>query len=191
MLDKTVPYAGFYMRREAGARVSPSPLPEGFKFIFYSDGDEADWARIETSVGEFDNEFSALMHFNENFMPFPDELARRCLFIENSEGKKVATSTAWWHYINEERRPWIYWVAVEPSHQGLGLGKAIISRIIEVMIGHDGDTDFYLHTQTWSHKAVKIYKLNGFEPTAEKILYKTLKNNYKDAMKILAKLASA
>ena len=191
MLDKSVPYAGFYMRREAGTPVFFSPLPAGFNFVLYSAGDESAWARIEASVLEFDSEFAALMHFNEKFMPFSDELRRRCLFIENSDGYKVATATAWWFDVAGERRPWLHWVAVIPEYQDLGLGKSIISRVTEMMIEIDGDKDFFLHTQTWSHKAVKIYKMNGFEPTAEKALYKTQGSDYKKAMNILRGVAHA
>ena len=190
MLDKSVPYVGFYMRREAGTPVFFSPLPSGFRFVLFSDGDESDWARIETSVGEFDSEFEAHMYFSKKFKPYPDELCRRCLFIENSDGEKVATATAWWFHVENERRSWLHWVAVDPEHQGLGLGKAIIARIIELMIELDGDADFFLHTQTWSHRAVKIYLMNGFEFTDEKVLYTDSKSNCKKAIKILKSLDS-
>ena len=188
MLDKSVPYAGFYMQRAAGAPIASAPLPDGFVFAYFSGGDEESWARIETSVLEFDNEFAALMHFNESFMPFADELRRRCFFIETSDGTKVATATAWWRDIDGERRPWLHWVAVVPQFQGQGLGKALVSRAMELMIELEGDVDIYLHTQTWSYKAIGIYKGNGFLPTNEKKLYKNRNNNYRKALRILAKI---
>ena len=191
MLDKSVPYSGFYMRREAGAPAVPSPLPDGYRFVFWSDGDEASWARVETSVLEFDSEFAALMRFTRDFLPYKDELRRRCLFIENSDGVKIATSTAWWQYIGKERRPWLHWVAVDPQYQGLGLGKAIISRAVELIAELDGDAVYYLHTQTWSYKAIGIYTANGFRPTNERALYRNRKDNYRRAMRILARLNRA
>jgi len=69
MLDKTVPFAKIKMVRRAGTPIPDYPLPEGFKFVLYKDGDEEDWARIETSVDEFDNEFAALLRFKEEFEP--------------------------------------------------------------------------------------------------------------------------
>ena len=188
MLDKSVPYAGLYMLRKADTPVVRFPLPAGFRFTFYNDGDEADWARIETSVLEFDSVFSALMLYKDNFLPHVFELRRRCMFIENSDGRKVATSTAWWRDVEGQRRPWLHWVAVEPLYQGIGLGKAIISRVIDLMIDLDGEVDFYLSTQTWSYKAVGIYKAVGFQPTDEKALYKGHRNNYRKAIRILRKL---
>jgi len=176
------------MRREAGAPAVGFPLPDGFRFTFFSDGDEADWARIETSVLEFDSEFAALMYFKERFMPYSDELRRRCIFIENQDGIKVATATAWWREVEDRRRAWLHWVAVTPRYQGLGLGKAVVSRVTELLTELEGEADYFLGTQTWSYKAVNIYMAHGFKPTAEKALYRDRKNNFRKAMRILKRL---
>jgi len=189
MLDKTIPFAKLYMRRKAGTPIQVFPLPENFKFVYYKDGDESDWAKIEASVEEFDSEFSALMLFKETFITHVDELYRRCLFVENSDGKKVATATAWWSVIDDKRRAWLQWVSVAPGFQGLGLGKAIVSRVTEILLELEGDVDFYLGTQTWSYKAINIYKKIGYEPTDEKKLYGwKRRNHYKKALKILERV---
>lgn len=188
MLDKSVPYAGLYMRRKAGTPAPLYDLPGGYGFQTFRAGDEGNWASIETSVLEFDGEFSALMYFNEKFMPFSGELSRRCLFIENERGEKVATATAWWDEIETRRYPWLHWVAVKPRFQGIGLGKALVSKVTELMIELEGDMDFYLHTQTWSYKAIGVYKAHGYQPTDEKPLYKNRKDNYKKAMRILKRI---
>jgi len=189
MLDKTVPFAKIKMVRKAGTVIPDIPLPEGYKYVFYTDGAEVDWARIETSVGEFDSEFAALMRFKEEFIPYTDELYRRCLFIETKDGKKVATSTAWWSFVKNERRAWLHWVAVDAGYLGLGLGKAIVSRVTQLLKEVEGDVDFYLSTQTWSYKAINIYKKCGYIPTDEKALYPgIIKRDYKKAIKILEKL---
>jgi len=189
MLDKTLPYFTVKMVRKAGTPIPDFPLPEGFKFVFYTDGAEVDWARIETSVDEFDSEFAALLRFKEDFMTHVDELYRRCLFIETVDGKKIATANAWWSYVEGERRAWLHWVSVAPGYQGLGLGKAIVSKVTQLLKEIEGDVDFYLSTQTWSYKAINIYKQFGYEPTNEKALYPgKIKNHYKKAMKILDKL---
>jgi len=187
MLDKSLPYVGLFMCREAGSPLTACPLPDGYSFAYFKDGDETAWARIEASVLEFDNEFSALKFFIERFMPYADELSHRCLFVENCEGEKVATATAWWGFTKGQRRPWLHWVAVDPQYQGLGLGKAIISRATELLSELEGDVDYYLHTQTWSHKAIVIYKKNSFMPSKEKALYKDRRDNYRRALRILRK----
>jgi len=190
MLDKSVPFARIKMIRKAGTPIPDFPLPEGFKFVFFKDGDEKDWARIETSVDEFDSEFSALMRFKEDFIPNKDELYRRCLFIENESGEKVATANAWWSYVNDERRAWLHWVSVAMGYQGLGLGKAIVSKVTHLLNEIEGDVDFFLSTQTWSYKAIDIYKKCGWEPTNEKALYPgRLNREYKKAIKILKNIS--
>jgi len=187
MLDKKVPYAGLYMRRAPGTPVPAFPLPDGFRFSFYEDGDELEWARIEASVLEFSSEFAALLFFKEKFMPHADELRRRCLFIEDGGGK-VATANAWWSDIEGGRRAWLQWVGVDPQYQGLGLGKALISRATGLMVELYGDVPVFLKTQTWSYKAIAIYQECGYRPTDEKALYGSRKDNYKKALRILKKL---
>jgi len=191
MLDKTVPFAKIKMVRRTGTPIPDYPLPEGYKFVFYKEGDETDWARIETSVDEFDSEFAALLRFKEDFESDinTDELRRRCVFIEKENGGKIATATAWWSYIEDERHAWLHWVSVDPAYQGLGLGKALTSYVTKLLFEIEGDVDLYLSTQTWSYKAINIYKQFGYVPTDEKALYPgKIKRHYKKAMKILDKL---
>jgi len=187
MLDKSIPYAGLEMVRKAGTPIPDFPLPDGFKYVFYKDGDEKDWARLETSVAEFDNELDALVKFKKEF-PEVDELYRRCLFIETDDGKKVATATAWWSFWGETRHACLHWVSVDNDYQGLGLGKAITSRVTQLLLEIEGDVNFYLSTQTWSHKAVDIYKQFGWLPTDEFCVTWKKKREYKKAIRILNKM---
>ena len=192
MLDKSLPYVGIFMKRPAGTPFVEFPLPDGFRYVLYQPDDEVCWARIETSVLEFDSEFDAVSYFSRKFKPETEELQKRLLFIESDNGKKIATANAWWHHVNNKRRAWLHWVAVDPEFQGLGLGKAITSESTRIMLELEGDVDIYLSTQTWSHKAIRIYQKFGYEPTDEKILYKGNKDsNYKKAMKILNSIVTA
>ena len=188
MLDKSVPYAKLKMVHRAGTPVADFPLPEGYRFVLYKDGDDADWARIETSVDEFDSEFQALMLFKEQFIPESDELKRRLVFVETADGKKVATANAWWSFVDDKRRAWLHWVSCDPCYQGLGLGKAITSHVTKLLKEIEGDVDCYLSTQTWSYKAIDIYLKCGYEPTDEKALYHGKQSDYKKALKIIEKL---
>lgn len=152
MLDKSIPYYDVLMIREKGKPASEFSLPDKFKFVSFKPGDEKEWAEIETSVGEFDRSVDALVYFQRDYLPYLKELERRCIFIENSEGEKVATTTIWWCYTGVRRDPWIHWVAVRPEYQGLGLGKAIVSECMRRLKDIEGDRNVYLHTQTWSIK---------------------------------------
>jgi GNAT superfamily N-acetyltransferase len=186
MLDKSVPYVRILMKRRAGAAIPEVSLPDGFRFVFFKAGDEKAWAEIETSVLEFHSENRALGYFQKNFLPFLPELEKRCIFVENAEGEKVATSMAWRDYNN--RIPWLHWVSVKPEFQGLGLGKAITSKATRLLLEISGDVDFFLSTQTWSHKAVRIYEKLGWEQTYDKKQRYYSHTNYEKAKKILRRI---
>ena len=185
MLDKSLPYYSIIMKRPGGAPIPDYPLPEGFSYVMYEPGDELPWAEIETSVKEFDHVEDALAYFKKRFMPYPDELARRCMFIEDRAGDKIATLTTWWSYTGVRRDPWLHWIALKPEYQGQGLGKALVSRGMQMMVEIEGDRDVYLSTQTWSYKAVGLYKKVGFEYTAEKGLGGYANDQYEKAVEVL------
>jgi len=185
MLDKSVPYVDVLMHRKAGAPLPIYDVPPGFRAVWFRPGDEKDWARLETSVLEFPNEMEALLYFQARFIAFFAELALRCVFLETEAGERVATAMAWWEYSGLRRDPWLHWVSVSPAYQGKGLGKAVVSAALCRMRAIEGDRDFYLHTQTWSHKAIGIYKLLGFEITEDKTLRDYKNEGYAQAIKIL------
>ncbi len=185
MLDKSVPFIDVLMYRKAGTPVPVYPLPEGYSFSLFQPDDEKEWAEIETSVLEFKRSVDALVYFQKNYMCALPELQRRCLFVNDPAGKKVATSTIWWEYTGQRRDPWVSWVSVRPDYQGHGLGKAIISKVLRLGIEIEGDRDFYLKTQTWSHKAITIYEKIGFSITAEKNLWRYTNENYEKAIALL------
>lgn len=162
MLDKSLEYVEILMKRKRGRPVRAYPLPEGYKFVSYMPDDEFEWAEIEFSVNEFESTEKALGYFLEKYFQYSRELERRCLFIEDSRGMKVATFTAWWEYVGSKRVPWVSWIAVKPEYQGMGLGKALVSAGMKLMIDIEGDVDIYLKTQTWSYKAINIYREQGF-----------------------------
>lgn len=193
MLDKSLPYFRVILKRQPGAPLPRSPLlgspqttavisgvassdmplwgaaipgvalPDGYSFVFYQPGDEQAWGEIETSVGEFEQVPDAVAYFARDYLPLQNELKRRTLFVQTATGEKVATFTAWWNYTGARRYPFMHWVAVKPQYQGLGLGKAIIAEGVRLMVAIEGDCVMYIPTQTWSHKAIRLYRWAGFE----------------------------
>ena len=113
MLDKSIPYKSLIMRREP-APLPPEPaLPAGFSLRRYRPGDEVHWARIETSVAEFDGEGAARAYFAERFLPRQDLLRERCCFVCAPDGLPVATATAW----EEAGERILHWVSTAPAFQ--------------------------------------------------------------------------
>lgn len=53
-LDKRLKYYHLVLRLPAEAEIPAYPLPEGFSFTTYADGDRDTWIAIEQSAKEFD-----------------------------------------------------------------------------------------------------------------------------------------
>lgn len=194
MLNKSIPYKNIIMSiaPEAIRNVVVPDLPEGFSYRLFREGDEKHWARIETSVLEFDSEKEAEEYFSTYFLPHLDELKRRSVFIVNADGLPVATATAWFEKESDAcgYRPIIQWVATDPACQGLGLGRAVVSKALSLFPELHPDREAFLHTQTWSNRAVWLYHTLGFtlcrtrsiRPIRAKSFFV---NEYEDAVKIL------
>lgn len=184
MLDKTLPYYNMIMKRPCGAPIPVCSLGEDFSFETYAVGDEKAWASIMADVGEFDDAEEALAYFQKEYCAFEDEIKRRMIFIKDKTGEMVGTLTIWWRYTEERRNPTLEWVAVRPEHQGLGLGRALIIEGMKRMIRIEDDRDFYLHTQTWSHKAVRLYLHVGYEIVKDEV-FGGYENDYEKAMETI------
>ncbi|MDG0794835.1 GNAT family N-acetyltransferase [Cohnella ginsengisoli] len=184
MLDRSVPYFNVIMKRRPGRPIPECPLPAGYALTRFSPGSESRWAEIEASVGEFERAEEAIRYFRQTYMPMPDELGKRLLFVENERGEAVGTIMCWWDCTAGRRDPSIHWFAVKREHQGKGLGKALVAACLREMIRLEGDRDMYLHTQTWSYKAVRLYNRFGFEIMRDET-FGSYANDYDRAMPIL------
>ena len=200
MLDKSLPYVGFIMkmRREKLAALTVPELPDGYCYKFYEDGDEVHWARLESLVNEFESQEKALNYFNNEYRnPYREELYKRCAFVCTNDGVPVATATAWFMSSSLGMKSWLQWISADPAHQGKGLGRAVIAKALSCYRELDGDSDIYLHTQTWSHTAMYLYWKLGFElylGDAIKVawhkepFFRVMKNDPLEALSVLEKV---
>ena len=92
--------------------------------------------------------------------------SERCFLIVDDTDRAVGTLSAW--YRNDYRGKdygLIHWVAIRPSHQGLGLGKAGLSFALNQLARwHDRAL---LGTQTKRLPAIALYLNFGFLPDLE------------------------
>lgn len=196
MLDKRLVRKKLIMRLPAAEleRLPGPSLPPGHSFATYAQGREADWARIETAVGEFQDEAAAREYFRAVFLSRPREARRRVVFALAPDGEALGTASAWFAYKDGAEVPCLHWVAVHPRAQGRGLGRALSLRALS-MFGESGQ-HVYLSTQTWSHPAIRLYHELGFRIcTRETISYDAIErgrlvtkeagNDYDAAMEIL------
>lgn len=140
-------------------------LPAGFSFTFYQTGEEDTWIAIEKSAKEFDTNDQGKKAWERFFSTREEILKNRMLFIQNSEGEKVATATALFDITgrDESGSAWLHWVAVRRDFQGLHLSKPLITRCLSLM-KELGYTHAKIPTQTTTWLACKIYLDLGFRP---------------------------
>lgn len=187
MLDKSIPYFNVIMKREAGTPIPLYGLPVGFSFDRYKPGMEVDWAAIEASVGEFESAEESLNYFRNEYLPHNEELQKRLLFVLNQERKPIGTITAWWNQTDERLDSSIHWFAVQKEYQCLGIGKALVAECIRNLQILEGDEVIYLHTQTWSYKAIALYMKTGFIIEVSET-FSFYQNDYEHALPILQSL---
>lgn len=141
------------------------PLPEGYSYVFYQDGDRDAWIEIEKSAKEFSSYEGGLDAWGRYYANRTEKLYNRMVFVVNAAGEKVATATAFYDIrgIDQSGDGWLHWVAVRRDEQGKGLSKPLISHVIQVMKGL-GYTRAKIPTQTTTWLAVKVYLDLGFRP---------------------------
>ena len=159
------------------------PLPEGYAYAFYQDGDRDAWIEIEKSAKEFDTREQGLDAWKRYYAEHTDELPGRMVFVVNEAGEKVATATAFYDIrgIDQSADGWLHWVAVRREDQGKGLSKPLISHVIQIMKTL-GQTHCKIPTQTTTWVAVKVYLDLGFRPIEKNLV------NSRDGWRIIKRL---
>lgn len=178
MLQKSVPFKSIYMKIDAVEieKIQVPSLPVGYSYRFYQEGNQENWAKLETLVDEFATIEAARERFESEFLSSGDRyqalaqkfsiaeniLDQRQVFIEAPNGEVVATATAWLANKFGEYQPILHWVSVHPDYQGLQLGKSIVAKAMSLFPKYEPGKDVMLHTQTWSYPAIVLYQKLGF-----------------------------
>ena len=159
------------------------PLPAGYHYETYRDGDRDAWIAIEKSAKEFDTWEQGLDAWKRYYAEHTDELPGRMVFVVNEHGEKVATATAFYDIrgIDQSGDGWLHWVAVRREDQGKGLSKPLISHVIQIM-KRLGYSFAKIPTQTTTWLAVKVYLDLGFRPIEKNLV------NSRDGWRIVKRL---
>lgn len=164
MLDKTIPFFPVFMIKDNLREYPEFTLPSGYDFCMYQEGFQSDWARIQAAVDHFGSINEALEHFEKEFLVHPDKLVQRCIFVKDARGSLIGTVSLWEGEHFGETMPRVHWLAVHPEHQGKGIAKALMTRLLEVCNSLGYEKPLYLITQTWSYVAINMYLKFGFKP---------------------------
>jgi len=164
--DSRIRYVDLLMERDHLEDVPECALPEGYRFVFYQPGDRDAWIAIEQSAKELTGMEQGIQVWQQYYGHVEATLHNRMLFIENGQGEKVATATAYHDGCLSPERGQVHWVAVRRDHQGKGLARPLIAQVLRVM-KQRGHTEALLHTQTTTWVAVRLYLDFGFRPMKE------------------------
>lgn len=137
-------------------------LPPGLSFRWYEPGDDQHWLEIHRVADVHTDIIDEL--YERAFGTDPKALAKRQCCLFDADGEAVATATAWYDEdFNDASWGRVHWVAVVPSWQGRGVGRALMSIILHQLakLGHD---KAYLTTQTGRVVAINLYLSLGFVP---------------------------
>ena len=136
-------------------------LPHDFQLRPFGPGDRSRWLEIQASTGVYGALAPAL--FDREFGDCASAHCERILFAERA-GEAVGVSAAW-HPSREVPASTgrVHWVAVKPSYQRRGLGRALVVATLR-RLDELGYSSAYLTTGSENRPAISLYRSLGFKP---------------------------
>lgn len=135
--------------------------PDGYSIRTYRPGDEASWTLIHEKT--YNDVAITLEDFQKSFGYDLVAMEDRGFFLETSKGEVVGTATAWYEDdFHDKDFGLVHWVAIIPEHQGKGLSKALMTRVMNRLAqSHDRAM---LRTSAERIPAIHLYLNYGFRP---------------------------
>lgn len=174
-IDHAVPYTAVVMVRENAENIPGYPLPDGYHFAPFTPRDEENWVRLQAEVTHVQSKEQGKQIFREEFLQAGEDIpcekcagyketVRRTILVKTDTGELVGAATLWMGDTFGQLWQRVHWVAVHPDHQGKGLAKCMLARMLELYRELGFNTPIYLTTQTKTYRAVRIYGQMGFTP---------------------------
>lgn len=154
-----IPDLNVFMMCEHLDRSALATMPAGYS-IRSMQPDELDvWKAFpfDTSAEAAEHERFMDDFFADVYRPRSDEFFEATTFVCDSDGAPIATCAIWKAYGELTA---VHWFKVRPSHEGRGIGRALLSHLLRPLPA--GDYPVYLHTQPGSYRAIKLYSDFGF-----------------------------
>lgn len=138
------------------------PLPPGFTLRgMVGEEDIAAWVSIwrEAHPGLAVD----AARFHRAFGNDPALIAERCLLLSDPSGFPIGVGAAWYDddFCGAPAGR-VHWLALRPTHQGLGLGSALLCSVLDLLTRLHSRN--YLVTQGDRLDAIRLYMRHGFLP---------------------------
>lgn len=186
MLDRSIPYYNIIMKKDTPTTVSVLALPPQFELHSYRPGVQQQWAELEYEIGDFPSVQKASAYFAKTYLSRSALLARRGIFVSDKKsGCLVGAGIAWFDDQNGAPVSSLHWLITKETYQGSGIGSALIAAALNI---YEQENAFpvYLHTQPWSHQAIRLYHKFGFR-LMKRESFAGYENQYVLAVPVLAR----
>ncbi|MCY4484823.1 MAG: GNAT family N-acetyltransferase [Spirochaetaceae bacterium] len=147
------------MQFPASAALQPVRLPDGYSLATLAERDASEWIAVLNANGQLGAWDAARAErcFND-----PRPVIPEGTWLIMHRGRAVATACTVLPTAAEPRHE-LGWVAVDPAHQGKGLGRQVCAAVLWYA-RRRGWPASTLNTDDWRLPAIRTYLKLGFEP---------------------------
>jgi ribosomal protein S18 acetylase RimI-like enzyme len=149
-----------FMMCDAVAKDAFSEFPKGFSSRNPRLDELNTWKRMPFDDSETADRYMDYMteYFNRVYAPKGNLFFEVCRFVVDQNDMPVGTCFAW---KTCGRFAALHWLKVLKRYEGLGIGRALLSHVMKQLLPKEYPV--YLHTQTGSFRAIKLYTDFGFK----------------------------
>lgn len=182
-MNESIPDLDLFMICEKVNANAFSDMPIGFHVRNCKKNELDVWKAMPFDNLELAKKYYDYMtkYYNSVYAKKGDLFFQKCLFACDKNNKPIGTCFEWKAY---EKITTIHWYKVLKDYEGKGIGRALLS-IVMKNISAD-EYPVFLHTQTSSHRAIKLYSDFGFHLLSDPIIGNR-KNGLKESLTILKK----
>ena len=180
-MDTEIPDLNLFMMCNTLCPSACSPLPSGYSFRLCKRKELEKWKALHIDDPEQYDVYDAILsnYIERVYAPKGNEFYQKCVFVCDAKGRPVGTCFIWKAYNLFYA---VHWLKVMPQYEGKGLGRAILSFVLESLPAKDYPV--FLHTHPSSYRAIKLYSDFGFKFLTDEVTgYR--KNDLVESMFIL------
>lgn len=136
-------------------------LPKGYSFRTIRPHELPLWEAFHFDDPQEAEEHRGYMRafYRDVYAPREELFFRRCTFVCDAQDTPVGTAFLW--EVFDPPFTTLHWLKVKQSHEGLGIGRALISHLMREL--PETRYPVYLHTQPESARAIRLYTGFGFQ----------------------------
>ena len=170
VINGNIPSKDLFMMCEKVNTSAFKELPPGFNFRPCRRDELEIWKQMHLDFPhspEQHVEFMAFMDrcFNDTYAINEELFFEKNLFVCNSNDEPVGRGFIWKYF---DKINTIHWYKVLRVYEGLGIGRAILTRIMKELA--EKDYPVYLHTHPSSFRAIKLYTDFGFSFLSDPVI---------------------